>query len=336
MKQKVATFSGEEIYAYTIENGKGMSLTALNFGAAITEINVPDKNGLTENVVINYQDISNYEVNPYYLGIVVGRTSGRTKEGLLKFEDQAIQVEKNDGNNHLHGGIKGLAKSIWEVTEKKDSLIFEYVSPDGEDGYPGTVTFKVSYVLSEDNQVTINYWASPDKKTPINLTNHTYFNLSGNKKTDILNHSLKLASPSFYELDKESMPVRVVKVDDHPTFDFRKGKLVKDVVDGGYEQTDIVGGGIDHPFLLDDSVEEKITLTDPESGRTLTVKTDDPAVVVYSGNQVKQTPTLNGGTAEKYAGICLETQMPPNETESYLIEKGEVYRKQTVFSFNAK
>lgn len=333
LKKKVATFAGEEIYSYKIENTQGMSLKALNYGAAITELNVPDQHGQSENVVIHYDDISFYETNPYFLGVVVGRTSGRTKDAKLTFDDQIIQLDKNDGNNHLHGGSEGLAKRVWQVTQKNNTLIFEYISPDGEDHYPGTVKFKVSYTLEESNQLVINYWAKPDARTPINLTNHTYFNLSGDKKRDILNHRLTISSSKFYELDEESIPVRLTDVQSRPSLDLREGKSINEVVNGNDEQIIIVGGGLDHPFVFDNSSDEKVALFDPESRRSLKIQTTDPAIVVYSGNQVKDSPALNGGTAEKYAGICLETQMPPNETESYVIEKGDIYEKQTIFSF---
>jgi len=334
LKNKVATFSGEDIYSYKITNSQGMSLTALNYGAAITELNVPDKHGNNENVIINYDDISLYETNPYFLGVVIGRTSGRTKGAMLEFNDQKIQLEKNDGNNHLHGGNKGLAKRIWQVTQMNNSLVFKYVSPDGEDDYPGEVEFKVSYTLEENNQLVIEYWAKPDAATPINLTNHTYFNLSGNKKRNILNHRLSISSSIFYELDEESIPVRLTDVQRRPCFDFRKGRVLSEVMADGDEQISLVGGGLDHPFIFDHSIEEKVFLSEPISRRTLQVKTTDPAVVVYSGNQVKESPYLNGGTGDKYAGICLETQMPPNETESYVIGKDEIYEKKTVFTFD--
>ncbi|WP_280768748.1 aldose epimerase family protein [Salipaludibacillus daqingensis] len=333
MKKKVATFSDGDVYSYKIENSQGMSLTAINFGAAITEILVPDQEGVKENVVIHYDDISLYETNPHYLGVVVGRTSGRTKDAMLKFRDQEFQLDKNDGNNHLHGGEKGLAKRIWDVTQKDNTLIFEYFSADGEDNYPGDVQFKISYTLSDSNQLIIHYWALPNETTPINLTNHSYFNLTGNLKRNILGHHLTVASSKFYELDEESIPLDVKSVESRPTFDFRKGKLLNEMIADSDDQINLVGGGLDHPFIFDKWNEEKVVLVDQLSGRSLHVKTDDPAIVIYSGNQVKQSPLLNKGKAEKYAGICLETQMPPNETKSYIVEKGNVYEKQTTFTF---
>ncbi|UTR14147.1 galactose mutarotase [Salipaludibacillus sp. LMS25] len=334
MKQKVATFENEEILAYTIKNKEGMILTALNYGAAITEISVPDKYGKKENVVVAYDNIEDYETNPYYLGVVVGRTAGRTKEGVLTFNGEYYQLARNDGNNHLHGGITGLAKRVWNVEENPSSLIFTYVSEDGEDGYPGKVSFKITYELSDNRDLIVSYYAETDSLTPINLTNHTYFNLSGNKKRDIQEHSLQVASSHVYELDNESIPTGIVSVDEFPEFDFRNSKKVKEALVSNHEQIIRVGKGIDHPFLLDDhSVKEKIILADHMSGRQLSVKTTDPAVVIYSGNQIESTPLLNGGTASKYDGICLETQMPPNETERYLINKGDIYQKQTIFSF---
>ncbi len=334
MKRKVAEFGNKEIIAYTIENKKGMTLTALNYGAAITEICVPDRYDKKENVVVTYDNIEDYEKNPYYLGVVVGRTAGRTKEGLLIVNDNNYELEKNDGNNHLHGGVKGLAKRVWNVEEKQSSLIFTYVSEDGEDGYPGQVSFQLTYELSDNSDLIVSYYAETDSLTPINLTNHTYFNLSGNKERDIQEHSLQVASSNVYELDDESIPTRVVPVDEFRELDFRNGKKVKEALVSDHDQIVKVGNGIDHPFLLEDhSIKEKIVLTDHMSGRKLSVKTTDPAVVIYSGNQIKSSPLLNGGTANKYDGICLETQMPPNETERYLINKGETYQKQTIFSF---
>ncbi|MCR6110134.1 galactose mutarotase [Bacillus sp. A301a_S52] len=333
--KKVAEFGNEEIIAYTIKNKVGMTLTALNYGAAITEICVSDRYGKKENVVVTYDNIEDYEDNPYYLGVVVGRTAGRTKDGLLMVNGNNYQLEKNDGNNHLHGGVKGLAKRVWNVEEKQSSLVFTYVSEDEEDGYPGQVSFKLTYELTDNNELIISYYAETDAMTPINLTNHTYFNLSGDKKRDIQEHSLQVASSNVYELDNESIPTGIVPVDKFRELDFRNAKKVKEAFFSDHDQIVKVGNGIDHPFLLEgDSIEEKIALIDHMSGRKLLVKTSDPAVVIYSGNQIKSTPLLNGGTANKYDGICLETQMPPNETERYLINKGEIYQKQTIFSFD--
>ncbi|SER76199.1 aldose epimerase family protein [Salipaludibacillus aurantiacus] len=332
MKKKVASFNGQDIFSYTIENSRGVSLTALNYGAAIIELLVPDQYGKKENIVINYSDISDYENNPHYLGVVAGRTAGRTAEGILNFDGRSLQLDKNDGNNHLHGGFKGLSRKIWDVIQDEARLTFECVSADGEDGYPGEVSFKVVYELTDENKLVISYWAEPDEKTPINLTNHTYFNLSGDKKTTVLDHILQLSSSKFYELAPDSIPIGTTDVDRHPAFDFRAGKPIRDAIEQEDKQLEIVKGGLDHPFLLDEQPKVKARLSDPKSGRTLAVETEDPAIVVYSGNQIEQKPELNGSEGKKYDGICLETQMPPNETETYLVDKGDIYEKQTVFS----
>lgn len=334
MKQKVAEFSGKDIFSYTIENNNGLKLTALNYGAVITELLVPDRNSKAENVVVNYNNLSDYEDNPYYLGAVIGRTSGRTKDAELSFNGKTFQLAANDGRNHLHGGDNGLAKRLWHVTEELSALEFSYTSPDGEDGYPGTVTFNIRYELTASNELKIKYEAQPDEDTPINLTNHTYFNLSGDKKRTVEEHELEMASSSVYELNDESIPVGTLSADTEPVFDFRKPRKLKEAFTADHRQVEIAGSGIDHPFILDGNPEEeRISLTDAESGRAVGVKTDDPAVVVYTGNQIEAEPLLNGGTAKKYDGICLETQMPPNETERYVISKNDVYRKQTIFSF---
>ncbi|MGJ9383649.1 aldose epimerase family protein [Salipaludibacillus sp. CF4.18] len=330
-KKHVGTFQGKSVYAYTISNSNGVELTALNYGGAITELNVPDKNGVNENVIISYDDYALYEKNPYYLGVIVGRTAGRTADGKLYIDGETVSLALNDGDNHLHGGVKGLSKSFWNVTEENSALHFEYTSPDGEDDYPGNVKFQVTYQLTEDNQFIIDYHAETDKTTPINLTNHAYFNLSGDMKQDILDHDLQLGSNEVYVLDQGSIPKEKLNVEEIDAFNFKTKKKIKRAIESSEEQVALVGGGIDHPFLLDKQAEEKIVLTDDQSGRSIRVKTDDPAVVIYSANQIQATPLLNGGKAIKYAGICLETQEVPNQNESYLLNKDEIYEKRTVF-----
>ncbi|WP_226642939.1 aldose epimerase family protein [Mesobacillus subterraneus] len=338
LKEKFGQFGSQPVHSFTLTNEHGMEVTAINYGCIITKINVPDRDGKFENVVLGHDTLDEYVNDPYFLGAVVGRVAGRLKGGSFELDGKHFTLVQNDNSNHLHGGLKGFDKVVWDAKIIDDGVLFSYLSKDGEEGYPGNLYIEVTYRLNNDNELSIQYRVQTDQKTLLTVTNHSYFNLSGNLKRDVLNHSLQLKSSRFLELDDEFLPTgRMLDVKDTP-FDFTKGSMVKTGVDSNHPQSVLVGNGYDHPFILDESHDDEIVLKDSESGRILTVETDEPAVVVYSGNSLKEEGNFRGVPSRKHLGICLETQNYPDSIHhphfpSMVLDKGEMYSSITKYKF---
>lgn len=334
---------GQKIFTYTLENDNGMQLTCSNLGCIVTEINVPDKNGVFENVVLGFNQAEDYIKYKTYFGALIGRVAGRIEQGEFELNGKVYHLPKNEGNNHLHGGYKGLHERVWEADEvETDSAIgirFSYVSKDGEEGYPGSVHLQVTYLLNNKNQWIFTCKGYTDQKTLLNITNHSYFNLSGNAKNDILNHELALKSNRFLELDNQLIPTGKILNVDETVFDFRNGRPIRDGNLSQNEQNVLVGNGYDHPFLLEDHFNKEIVLKDKESGRKLIVETNQPAVVVYTGNQIEgEYKTAEGVRPKKYLGVCLETQGLPDAIHhphfpSVVISPEDCYEAKTIYTF---
>lgn len=344
-KQHVATFNGESISAFTIENENGISVTALDYGCTITSIVTPDRHGNYKNIVLEYEDINDYLINKHYLGSVVGRVAGRIEKGIFSIDENEYNVVKNQNGNHLHGGVHGLSKVTWKGKfindlEGHPGIEFSYTSKDGDEGYPGNVELRVTYILTNQNELKIHYYGVSDKDTLLDLTNHTYFNLTGIAETTVLHHELKMASEKFIPLKENFIPIgeeRAVTADGG-CYDFRAYKPIKNVLITNSDQVKLVGNGIDHPFLLEGELKE-ISLKDPQSGRQINCYTDRDAVVIYTGNHLKDQLKIQGKTMINYAGICLETQGVPNAINSKhfsapIVRKGETYTSTTVFTFS--
>ncbi|PRO64706.1 aldose epimerase family protein [Alkalicoccus urumqiensis] len=327
MKQE-AVFQGKPVYRYTLQNSNGMELEALNYGAVITAVRFPEEEG-KRNLVLAYDDLAEYEQNPYYFGAVIGRTSGRTKGAVIDVDSTRYELEANDGENHLHGGSRGLAHRFFQVEQLSGALVFICTIPDKEDGYPGTLDVKVTYTLTDENELHIDYEARADRTTPVNLTNHSYFNLGG--KT-VLDHTLQLDAGRVFLLEEGSLPKEEASVDGHPVFDFQSPRRLGEGILQDHEQTTLVQGGIDHPFLLNGNSPAAV-LSSPETGRTMTVTTDQPAVVMYTGNQMNGTRSINGSRETRHGAVCLETQHPPDQTEAILLPADKTYRSRTTYSF---
>lgn len=327
--RKVAEFDGIAVNEYTVENNQGMKLTALNYGAVITGLFVPDGEGNLHNTILAFDDINQYEKNETFFGALVGRTSGRTENARFQIDGKEYLLEKNDGENHLHGGDRGFTHRFFQVEQTDSGLIFRYDSPHGEEGYPGNLSVTVTYTLTDKNELHIDYAAETDQATPVNLTNHSYFNLGG---TTVADHQLKISSDYFYELREDSIPLKKQKLDMFPIFDFREPKTLKTALNSEEEQVKIVGGGIDHPFDLSSGLPAAV-LSSEESGIVLTVETDHSALVVYTGNQLNESMKANGRSLEIHSAVCLETQHRPNDIEGILLSPGEMYQKRTTFRF---
>nr|ATG84589.1 XylM [Geobacillus thermodenitrificans] len=340
--EKWSELNGKDVLLFTLVNDRGMELSATNYGCIVTKLLVPDRNGNVENVVLGFDQFDPYLVNAPYFGAVIGRVAGRIQGASFELDGITYQLAKNENNNHLHGGPNGFHRVLWqaEPVRRDDAVgvVFSYTSPDGEEGYPGTLEVQVAYWLNNDNEWTVTYRTRSDRTTLVNLTNHTYFNLSGNGKRDILDHALTIQSSRILELNEELIPTgRVLDVTGTP-FDLRQGKRIREAVESGHSQIELVGRGYDHPFWLDRHHDEEIVLYDGESGRVLTVETDEVGVVVYTSNHLPEELDLDGVPSRKYLGICLETQGLPDaihhpQFPSIVLPAGKERLSTTVYRF---
>lgn len=346
IKQKnFGEHNNQAVHSFTITNNHGAELSCINYGCIITKMIVPDKQGNLENVVLGYDTLEEYLSDTLYLGAIVGRVAGRIKGAQFELDGQSYTLEKNEQNNHIHGGINGFNRVIWDAEvfkkENEAGVHFKYHSPDGEEGYPGNVTIRVTYTLTNENELVISYEAIADEKTPLALTNHSYFNLSGNCKRDVLHHTLKLKSDKFLELDQEFIPTGTMLDVKNTPFDFTQDRTIKSGTVSNHPQNVLVGEGYDHPFILNNNHDEEIILRDPESGRTLIVETDEVGVVVYSGNSIGDTGYIRDIPSRKYLGICLETQGLPNAIHhptfpSIIIDQEQPYSSITKYRFGVE
>jgi aldose 1-epimerase len=333
------SLNGKRIKSYTLSNDHGMSVTCIEYGGIITDISVPDREGKIENVVLGFDTFEEYIHHSPFFGAIIGRVAGRIAGSAFTLDGVDYELPKNDGKHQLHGGSGGFYNVIWDSAAKKSQneagVQFFYISPDGEEGYPGTLEVMVTYTLNNENELIISYEAVSDKKTVIDLTNHTYFNLSGNVKRDILEHEVTIKSDHFLELDETLIPTgEFIPVDNTP-FDFRAGKKIKEGVDSNHPQNLLVGGGYDHPFRLNSG---ELTLVDSESGRKLAVTTDRPGVVLYTSNMLGNDFQIRGVQSKKHLGLCLETQCLPDAAHhehfpSIVFKKNEVYKTKTSYKF---
>lgn len=343
IKKEFGQLNGQKVTAYILKNNN-MEVTCIDYGCIITSVKTPDKDGNVEEVVLGFDSIDEYVQHSPYFGSIVGRVAGRIKEAAFELNGNTYHLPKNDGNNHLHGGGKW-DKLIWDGSvlenEQYPTVQFTYTSPAGEEGYPGTVTVKVTYSLTNDNELIISYHAVTDEDTIINLTNHSYFNLSGNAKQDILQHELTMDSDYYLELTNELLPTGKIAPVDGTTFDFRSGRKIETGVRSESEQHLLAGKGYDHPFQLSKTKKAEIQLVEEQSGRVLTMTTDEPFVVLYTGSQISDDFTIRGVQARKYLGLCLETQGAPDAIHhpslpSIVLEKGKTYERKTVYAFHTK
>lgn len=337
--------SGEEVIKYSLINRNNFTVNILNYGGIITEIFMPDEEGNFENIVLGFDNLRDYEEKSPYFGSIVGRVAGRISNAKFRIAENEYNLTKNNGKHHLHGGNIGLDKVIWQVEEIFEEecigLSMSYLSRDGEEGYPGNLNIEISYLLNSNNELEIQQRAISDKKTIVNMTNHTYFNLCGNLKEDILNHTLTINGDQVAFVDREIIPTGELRNIENSVFDFRKGKKIgKDL----YRKDDqlIKCKGFDHPFVLNHARKFAAKLEDEKSGRVMEVRTDQPVVVLYTGNYIGQELMLNGKIKSKdYMGVCLETQDYPDAINQHnfptrIYDAGEIYKAYTQFKFYTK
>lgn len=335
--------NGRDVSLYTFTNTNGMSAGILDLGGVIFSLRTPDRFGNLDEVVLAYQDPALYLTNPMYFGGLIGRMANRIQGASFMLDGKKYALVQNDGNNNLHSGPDGFETRLWQastlLSSDSASLTLTLLSPEGDQGYPGEVHLEVTYTLDDANRLSISYHASTTSATPLNLTNHTYFNLGGPSCPDILNHSICIDADHFTTVDEELIPIANVPVAGTP-FDFREPRIIKDLIFMDDLQLKL-GGGFDHNWVLNDAgrLSKKILLSEPNSGRVMSVWTDMPGVQFYSGNMIDRTiPGRLGLPYNRNGGLCLETQFPPDAVNrpdfpSPILRAGQKYDHQTVFEF---
>lgn len=338
-----------DIRLYTLTNEAGVQVKLTNYGARVTSILAPDRRGRMADVALGYHSVERYmnAVARPYFGCVVGRYGNRIAEGRFEIDGKTYQLAANDGDNHLHGGIFGFDKVVWDARIDGDGgVVFSYLSQDGEEGYPGSLQVEVRYSLGEDNGLAIEYWAKTDKPTHVNLTNHTYFNLAGEGEGTILGHELMIAADRYTPVDEELIPTGELAPVEGTPFDFTEAKPIGQDIAAPHPQIAHVGG-FDHNWVLSappgpDGLRLAATLYEPDSGRFMEVLTEEPGLQFYSGNFLDGRLTGKSGRSYLHrGGLCLETQHFPDSPNqenfpSTLLRPGETYRTKTVYRFSAK
>ncbi|MBN2222505.1 MAG: galactose mutarotase [Vallitaleaceae bacterium] len=336
------TSNGQAVDAYTMTNDHGAYVTILTRGGIIQEIVVPDKNGELKNISIGFDDMKGYESCTGFIGAAIGRSSGRISGAVLRIDDKEYPLAKNDGNNNLHGGPNAFDKVIWEASElcsdDKMSVVLHYLSPDMEEGFPGNLDCTMTYSFDNSNTLTIKYTCTTDIKTFVNLTNHCYFNLSGDFSTKASDHLLQIKADRYVTVDSETIPTGLLSVEGTP-FDFRTPKPIQQDIESLDEQLQFAGG-YDHAFELNQpSSEALIYAKDTKTGRTLQIKTDAACVVFYSGNYLVDSYIASGNIPlQKRAAFCLETQYYPDAinapfVKDNFLEPNAIYRTSTSYTF---
>jgi aldose 1-epimerase len=350
-REPYGEFEGREVERFTLANGRGVRVEILPYGGIVRAIWLPDRDGQTANVALGFADLAGYvEKNEPFFGCVAGRYANRIAQGRFTLGGQTYQLAANDGANHLHGGKRGFDKRLWDAEEVRDGssagVRLRLVSPDGEEGYPGTLTAEVVYLLDDENRLRIDYRAETDRPTIVNLTNHTYWNLAGEGSGTVENHVLRLRASRFTPVDGALTPTGELAPVAGTPFDFTQATAIGARIREDHPQL-LHGKGYDHNFVFDraggdTSLLDAVTLHDPGSGRTLTIGTTEPGVQVYSGNYLDGTLVgASGRTYRQGDGIALETQHFPDSPNqpgfpSTVLRPGEVYRSTTVFAFSAE
>ncbi|WP_077328414.1 aldose epimerase family protein [Virgibacillus siamensis] len=343
--ENVMTVQGETWREFTLFNDSNMEVSILNFGGIISRIITPDRHGNVENVVLGFENYRDYAVNPAFFGAIIGRVAGRIPNAAFTINNQAYYLDANDGKNHLHGGPNGFHHKLWNAdpyeTKTTVGVRLSLDSPDMESGYPGNVRINVCYELDNHNRLRITYHAEADRTTPLALTNHTYFNLSGNVTQSVANHHITMKNAGFAELDQEFIPTGSILDPAGTPFDFSSGRPIQDGIQSIHPQNKIVGNGYDHYFLFEKNGDPDVTVYEPESGRTLTVTTNEPGLVLYTSNNLDDGLKLDGGESGRYAGVCLETQKHPaaltnSNFPSILVTPDQPYHTTTTFTINTK
>ena len=338
-KNLIGRVDGKNVYRYIIKNKNGLTVELINYGGIITNLIVPDKDNNFEDVVLGYDSLQDYIDDTPYFGAIVGRYGNRIANGKFSIDGKTYQLATNDGKHHLHGGIKGFDKVVWDgktfIEPSEAGVKLNYYSKDGEEGYPGNLKVTVVYTLNDDNELMIDYEAETDKPTVINLTHHSYFNLKGAGNGDILEHKIMINADKYNDVDQTLIPTGEFNEVKKTAMDFTTPNSIGSRIEE-------VEGGYDHNFVLnnfDGKMRLVAKVKEPESGRIMEVYTDQPGIQFYSGNFLDGSNIGKGGKVyNKHYGFCLETQHFPDSPNhsnfpSVVLRPGEKYETHTIYKF---
>lgn len=331
-----------DAFVYRLKNSNGMEVELTNYGAILSKILVPDREGNSQNIMLTYEKVEDFINDTYFFGATAGRYANRIAKGKFELDGEEFQLATNNGENHLHGGLKGFNRQLWDGEvidglENEIGIRMRYVSEDGEEGYPGTLTTTIEFILGKDNRLKINMEAETDKVTIVNLTHHGYFNLS-NMEENILNHEVQLFAAYFTPVDQGLIPTGELKSVEGTPFDFREPRKVG-------ERIEDTGAGYDHNFVVsevhDGELRKMAEVYHEGTGRLMRVFSTKPGVQFYTGNFLDGKQTTQGVTYSKNYGFCLEPQFFPNSPNepsfpSARLEPGDTYRHEIVYEFDLK
>jgi aldose 1-epimerase len=336
---------GTPVELFTLTNAHGVEVRAMTYGGIIVSLRVPDRDGKLDDVVLGYDTAASYaKNNSPYMGAIIGRYGNRIAQGRFRLDGTTYKLATNNGPNHLHGGVKGFDKVVWRGEPLKDGVAFTYTSRDGEEGYPGTLSARVTYTLNDRNELSIAYEATTDKPTVVNLTQHTYFNLAGQGARDVLGHVLRLDATRYTPVDATLIPTGELASVEGTPLDFRQPTPIGTHIADPDPQIKN-GSGFDHNFVLnraDDGLQHAARVVEPTTGRVLDIATTEPGVQFYSGNFLDGTITGKGGRVyARRTGFCLEMQHYPDSPNqasfpSTTLRPGQSYRSRTVWTFSTE
>jgi aldose 1-epimerase len=341
------TADGQQVDLYTLTNNKGMEAAITNYGGIVVSLKTPGHGGQLADVVLGFDSLGGYLKDHPYFGAIIGRYGNRIAKGRFKLNGVEYKLATNNGENHLHGGIKGFDKVVWAArdvsTPEAAALELTYLSKDGEEGYPGNLSVTVVYTLTDNNELRIDYTATTDKDTVVNLTNHSYFNLAGEGSGDILGHELMINADAFTPVDAGLIPTGELRKVEGTPFDFRKPAAIGARINAGDQQL-LYGKGYDHNFVLNrtgEGLQLAARVVEPKSGRIMEVLTTEPGIQFYSGNFLDGSVKGKGGKVYGHRyGFCLETQHFPDSPNkpnfpSTVLKPGGKYQTTTVYRFSA-
>lgn len=336
--------NGSQVDLYTLRNSQGMKVDIMNYGGTIVRWTAPDKDGNYDDITLGMDSLQGYLDGVPFFGALVGRYGNRIANGKFTLDGETYELATNNGVNSLHGGLKGFDKALWKadvMNEAESKLVLTYLSKDGEEGYPGNLNVIVTYELRDDNSLSINYEATTDKKTVVNLTNHAYFNLAG-LGSSILDHEVMLAADTYLPVDKGLIPIGEMMSVENSPMDFTDFHSIGERIDDTTYTQIVLGGGYDHCWVFKDqseSLKKLAEVREASSGRSMEVFTTEPGVQFYTGNFLNGSVIgKNGISYGKRSGFCLETQHfpdSPNQSQfpSTVLEPGDTYKSTTVYKF---
>ncbi len=348
-KASFGEVDGKMVDLYTLTNANGLVMKVTNYGGIVVSFIVPDRDGNMADIVLGYDQLEGYVENNPYFGCIVGRYGNRIGKAKFSLEGQEYTLAANNGENSLHGGIKGFDKVVWDAApvtnDTSVAVVFKYLSPDGEEGFPGNLEVTVTYTLTNDNEFKIDYHAATDKTTVVNLTHHSYWNLAGEGSGDILGHELMLNADTFTPVDAGLIPTGELPSVEGTPMDFRVPTAIGARIDEDYEQLNF-GKGYDHNWVLNKEKEGVMTLAatlyEPETGRFMEIFTEEPGIQFYSGNFLDGSIIGKSDVPYEFRnGLCLETQHYPDSPNkpdfpSVVLKPGEEYKTTTIHKFSTK